>query len=49
MSDGSTLPLEEKLRIAAELLAQCRAADVILEREIGLVGGEEDRANNIGI
>jgi fructose-bisphosphate aldolase, class II len=43
MFDGSTLPLEQNLRIAAELLAQCRAADVIVELKIGLVGSEEDR------
>jgi fructose-bisphosphate aldolase, class II len=48
MFDGSTLPLEENLRVAADLLAQCRAADLILELEIGLVGGEEDETNNIG-
>lgn len=48
MFDGSTLPLEENLRIAADLLARCRAADVILELEIGLVGGEEDEINNVG-
>ena len=42
MFDGSTLPLEENLAIAATLLAECAAADVILEVEIGAVGGEED-------
>ena len=42
MFDGSSLPLEENLRIAAELLEQCAAADVILEVECGVVGGEED-------
>jgi fructose-bisphosphate aldolase, class II len=46
MFDGSTLPLEENLRIAVHLLAECRAADVILELEIGLVGGEEDELHN---
>jgi fructose-bisphosphate aldolase class II len=48
MFDGSAIPLEENLRIAVELLAQCRAADVILELEIGLVGGEEDEIDNNG-
>ena len=42
MFDGSNLSLEENLAIAAPLLAQCAAADVILEVEIGAVGGEED-------
>jgi fructose-bisphosphate aldolase class II len=42
MFDGSSLPLDENLAIAAPLLAQCAAADVILEVEIGAVGGEED-------
>ena len=42
MFDGSSLPLEENLRIAAELLEECAAADVILEVECGVVGGEED-------
>jgi fructose-bisphosphate aldolase, class II len=42
MFDGSSLPLEENLAIAAPLLAECAAADVILEVEIGAVGGEED-------
>jgi len=42
MFDGSTLPLAEKLRIAAELLAVCAELDVVLEVECGVVGGEED-------
>jgi fructose-bisphosphate aldolase, class II len=42
MFDGSTLPLDENLRIAAELLEQCRELDVVLEIECGVVGGEED-------
>jgi fructose-bisphosphate aldolase, class II len=42
MFDGSTLPLEENLRISAELLDECRELDVILEIECGVVGGEED-------
>jgi len=42
MFDGSSLPLEENLAIAAPLLAECAAANVILEVEIGAVGGEED-------
>ncbi|NAZ76740.1 class II fructose-bisphosphate aldolase [Kineococcus sp. T13] len=42
MWDGSAVPLEENLRIAEELLAQAAAAKVVLEVEIGVVGGEED-------
>ena len=42
MWDGSAVPLAENLRIAAELLAECAAAHIIMEVEIGVVGGEED-------
>jgi len=42
MWDGSAVPLAENLAIAEELLAQAAAAKVILEVEIGVVGGEED-------
>jgi fructose-bisphosphate aldolase, class II len=42
MWDGSAVPLDENLQIAEELLAQCAAARVILEIEVGVVGGEED-------
>jgi fructose-bisphosphate aldolase, class II len=42
MWDGSAVPLEENLSIADELLAQTSAANVILEIEVGVVGGEED-------
>jgi len=42
MFDGSTLPLEENLATASELLAQCVEAGVVLEIEVGVVGGEED-------
>ena len=42
MWDGSAVPLAENLQIARELLAQCAAAKIILELEIGVVGGEED-------
>ncbi len=42
MWDGSAVPLEENLRIAEELLAACAAAHIILEIEVGVVGGEED-------
>jgi fructose-bisphosphate aldolase class II len=42
MWDGSAVPLEENLSIAEELLRQAAAANVILEIEVGVVGGEED-------
>jgi hypothetical protein len=42
MFDGSTLPLDENLRICADLLAQCAPLGLILEIECGSVGGEED-------
>ena len=42
MWDGSAVPLEENLQIAQELLEKCAAARIILEVEIGVVGGEED-------
>ncbi len=42
MWDGSAVPLAENLQIAADLLEQCAAARVIMEMEIGVVGGEED-------
>lgn len=42
MWDGSTLPLDQNLAIAKDLLADCRAAHTVLEIEIGAVGGEED-------
>jgi fructose-bisphosphate aldolase class II len=42
MWDGSAVPLTENLEIARELLDRCKAADVILEIEVGVVGGEED-------
>jgi fructose-bisphosphate aldolase class II len=42
MWDGSAVELTENLRIAAESLAECAKAHVVLEVEIGVVGGEED-------
>lgn len=42
MFDGSTVPIEENLVIAAEMLELSQAARTILEIEIGVVGGEED-------
>jgi fructose-bisphosphate aldolase, class II len=42
MFDGSSLPLADNLAIARALLGECAALDVLLEVEIGVVGGEED-------
>ncbi|MCH4250406.1 MAG: class II fructose-bisphosphate aldolase [Microbacteriaceae bacterium] len=42
MWDGSAIPLAENLEIAQDLLPKAAAAHVILEVEIGVVGGEED-------
>ena len=46
MWDGSAVPLDENLVIAAELLEQTTKARTILEIEIGVVGGEEDGVAN---
>ncbi|MFC4533919.1 class II fructose-bisphosphate aldolase [Sphaerisporangium dianthi] len=42
MWDGSACPLDENLQIARELLEKANAANIVLEAEIGVVGGEED-------
>jgi fructose-bisphosphate aldolase, class II len=42
MFDGSELALTENIAKSAELLKRCAASDIILEVEIGVVGGEED-------
>ena len=42
MWDGSAVPIDENLSIAQELLKAAAAAKIILEVEIGVVGGEED-------
>ena len=42
MFDGSELALTENIAKSAELLKRCAASDLILEVEIGVVGGEED-------
>ncbi len=42
MWDGSAVPIDENLEIAKELLKLTVEARIILEIEIGVVGGEED-------
>ncbi len=46
MWDGSAVELEENLSIAAELLEACAKARIVMELEIGVVGGEEDGVDN---
>ena len=42
MWDGSAIEVEENLQIAKELLTRTSKAHIILEIEVGAVGGEED-------
>ncbi|MGJ6963674.1 class II fructose-bisphosphate aldolase [Streptosporangium sp. G11] len=42
MWDGSAVPLDENLEIARELIEKTARARIVLEVEIGVVGGEED-------
>ncbi len=46
MWDGSATTLQHNLAIATELLQACVKAKIILEVEIGVVGGEEDGVAN---
>jgi len=42
MWDGSAVPLEQNLEISERMLDACVKANIVLEIEIGVVGGEED-------
>jgi fructose-bisphosphate aldolase class II len=42
MWDGSAVELNENIALAQELLAACAKARIVMEMEIGVVGGEED-------
>ncbi|MDN3309735.1 class II fructose-bisphosphate aldolase [Microbacterium oryzae] len=42
MWDGSAVPLDENIEIAADLLPRMKNINAILEIEVGVVGGEED-------
>ncbi len=42
MFDGSELPLDANIERSVELLKRCAASEIVLEVEIGVVGGEED-------
>ena len=46
MWDGSAVPVAENLQIAAELLDEAAEAKIVLEIEVGVVGGEEDGVEN---
>ena len=49
MFDGSELPLAENIAKSVELLKRCAASELILEAEIGVVGGEEDGHDTSGV
>jgi fructose-bisphosphate aldolase class II len=49
MLDASILPLEDNLTLASSLLEECAALDIILELEIGVVGGVEDTTDHEGL
>ena len=46
MFDGSELPLQENIKFSKEYLAELASMEMMLELEIGVVGGEEDGINN---
>ncbi|MBW3639964.1 MAG: class II fructose-bisphosphate aldolase [Actinobacteria bacterium] len=48
MWDGSAVELEDNLSLAQELLERCAKARIVMELEIGVVGGEEDGVDNSG-
>ncbi|MGB8361786.1 MAG: class II fructose-bisphosphate aldolase [Acidimicrobiia bacterium] len=49
MLDASALPMEANLALADELLDECSALDIVLELEIGIVGGVEDATDNTDV
>jgi fructose-bisphosphate aldolase class II len=49
MLDASMLPLDENLKLAADLLAECEKVGSVLELEIGIVGGKEDAMDHEGV
>ncbi|GHJ10855.1 fructose-bisphosphate aldolase [Micromonospora humidisoli] len=46
MWDGSAVPVAENLQIAAQLLDEAAKGKIVLEIEVGVVGGEEDGVEN---
>jgi fructose-bisphosphate aldolase, class II len=49
MFDGSELTLAENLRISADLLREAGDLEILLELEIGTVGGEEDGIDHANV
>lgn len=49
MLDASALPLDENLALASQLLDECAAQEVLLELEIGIVGGVEDTMDHTDV
>lgn len=49
MLDASVLPLDENLALASQLLDECASRGVLLELEIGIVGGVEDTMDHSGV
>jgi fructose-bisphosphate aldolase, class II len=49
MFDGSELPLGENITRSTELLKRCAKSELVLEVEIGVVGGEEDGHDTSGV
>jgi fructose-bisphosphate aldolase class II len=49
MLDASALPLDENLALAAQLLEECSSQEVLLELEIGIVGGVEDTMDHTNV
>ena len=49
MLDASALPMAENLKISKQMLAECAEVGIVLEIEIGVVGGEEDGVDNGGV
>ncbi|MCO1596485.1 class II fructose-bisphosphate aldolase [Micromonospora sp. RHAY321] len=46
MWDGSAVPVAENLQIASQLLDEAAKGKIVLEIEVGVVGGEEDGVEN---
>jgi fructose-bisphosphate aldolase, class II len=46
MWDGSAVPVAENMEIAAQLLDEAAKGKIVLEIEVGVVGGEEDGVEN---
>lgn len=48
MLDASALPMAQNLEISKQMLKECAEVGIVLEIEIGVVGGEEDGVDNSG-